>query len=156
MGALAAVNVTLDLMRLEHEAIIPLGWYAVAAIAAAIMLLVWDRAARLPLLGLYVSGLTAIAMQWDYLARIAADAVFAGGIRSGRLRHCHGPCRLAVAKGTLDMPMAVDSGRSRALARPVVHATTGVCGLQLPGRWASGLPWISALMGWQKASPCLV
>ena len=66
LGALAAVNVTLDLMNLEHEAINPLGWYAVAAIAAAIMLLVWDRAARLPLLGLYVSGLTAIAMQWDY------------------------------------------------------------------------------------------
>jgi hypothetical protein len=66
LGALAAVNVTLDLMKLEHEAIVPLGWYVVAAIAAAIMLLVWDRAARLPLLGLYVSGLTAIAMQWDY------------------------------------------------------------------------------------------
>ncbi len=66
LGALAAVNVTLDLMKFGHEAIVPLGWYAVAAIAAAIMLLLWDRAAKLPLLGLYVSGLVAIAMQWDY------------------------------------------------------------------------------------------
>ncbi|MGA2061922.1 MAG: hypothetical protein ABSG67_15660, partial [Thermoguttaceae bacterium] len=66
LGALAAINVTLDLMKLEHEAIVPLAWYAVAAIAAAIMLHLWDRAARLPLLRLYVSGLAAIAMQWDY------------------------------------------------------------------------------------------
>ncbi|MGA2798300.1 MAG: hypothetical protein ABSE63_12020, partial [Thermoguttaceae bacterium] len=66
LGALAAVNVTLDLLKLEHEAIAPWGWYAAAAIAAAIMFLVWDRAVRLSLLGLYVSGLTAIAMQWDY------------------------------------------------------------------------------------------
>ena len=29
-------------------------------------LLLWDRTAKLPLLGLYVSGLVAIAMQWDY------------------------------------------------------------------------------------------
>jgi hypothetical protein len=83
LGALATVILTLDLLQLNNAGITystaygakaplmsiaysPFGWWAIVATAAAIALLLWDRAARLPLLGLYVSGLIAIAMQWDY------------------------------------------------------------------------------------------
>jgi hypothetical protein len=83
MGALAAIILTLDLLQLNNAGIAssaafgakvplmsianaPFGWWAIAATAAAITLLLWDRAARLPLLGLYVSGLVAVGMQWDY------------------------------------------------------------------------------------------
>jgi hypothetical protein len=74
LGTLAAVYVTLDLSQLDHDAFVPMDWYAVAAIAAAIALLVWDRTARLPLLGLYVSGLVAIAMQWNYWHEVRHEA----------------------------------------------------------------------------------
>jgi hypothetical protein len=84
LGALAAVALTLDLLQLNNVgtaysvvygavapvsmsiAYAPLGWWAIAVTAAAIAMLLWDRAARLPLLGLYASALVAVAMQWDY------------------------------------------------------------------------------------------
>ncbi|MGD0381948.1 MAG: hypothetical protein ABSA77_00405 [Thermoguttaceae bacterium] len=84
LGVLAVVILTLDLLQLNNVGITysvaygaivpapmsiayaPFGWWAIAATAAAIALLLWDRAARWPLLGLYVSGLVAVGMQWDY------------------------------------------------------------------------------------------
>ena len=96
-GAMAAVNVSFDLLGLEHKAIAPLGWCALVAMAAAMTLLLWDRAAKLPLLGLYVSGLVAIAMQWDYWQERATDALSAGRLRPGRLCAYYSHCRLALA-----------------------------------------------------------
>jgi hypothetical protein len=67
LGVLAPIVVTLDLMQLNHQVVTSLGWYALAATAAAAVLCIWDRTARLPLFGLYVLGLIALSMMWDYL-----------------------------------------------------------------------------------------
>ena len=66
LGLLAVVNITWDLMQITHKPIVQLGWYALAATAAAVVLCLWDRSARLPLLGLYVLALIAMSMTWDY------------------------------------------------------------------------------------------
>jgi len=70
LGVLAAVNVWSDLMQLEHQTVTLFGWYALSATALAVALCLWDRAVRLPLLGLYISGLIALSMAWDYRAEL--------------------------------------------------------------------------------------
>ena len=43
------------------------GWYAMAATTAAMILCLWDSAARFTLFGLYNLGLIALCMAWNYL-----------------------------------------------------------------------------------------
>ncbi len=70
LGVFVIYAVTSDLMQLGHETVTPLGWYALLTTAAALAFCLWDRSARLPLLGLYISGLIALGMEWEYLHEI--------------------------------------------------------------------------------------
>lgn len=70
LGILAGNNTAADLLYSTRSAIEPiiwsLGWYALAATVAAVVLNLWDRSARLPLFALYVLSLIAICMSWHY------------------------------------------------------------------------------------------
>ena len=64
-GLLVIVVVALDLGELPHEAAGGLGWPALAAVAAALLLLLWDRAARFTLGAIYVIALSAVGLLLD-------------------------------------------------------------------------------------------
>jgi hypothetical protein len=66
LGVLSVFFVTSDLMQIGHEPITPLFWYALAATAIAIALFLWDRTSPNPFFVLYVLGLIALGMEWDY------------------------------------------------------------------------------------------
>jgi hypothetical protein len=67
MAVLAAQGVLYSLTAVPHAAVARLAWIALAAVAASIALTLWDRLARFSLCGLYVAGLTALAMLCDSL-----------------------------------------------------------------------------------------
>lgn len=64
-GAMAAVYLIQDCTFTQHPAIGRLEWIALAAIIAATLVSLWDRTARFALPGLYLAGLTAVAMAID-------------------------------------------------------------------------------------------
>jgi hypothetical protein len=67
MAILAAEAILCDLHVVPHLVVTRLAWIALATVAAAIALGLWDRLARLTLCGLYLAALTALAMYWDRL-----------------------------------------------------------------------------------------
>ncbi len=69
MALMAASGVSGILLHVaSHPAVTRLAWIALASVAAALVLTLWDRLARLVLCGLYVAGFTALAMVWESLA----------------------------------------------------------------------------------------
>ena len=67
MALLAAHGVFCNLESLPHAAVTRLAWIALAAVAASLAFTLWDRTARLSLGGLYLAGLTVLAMFWGSL-----------------------------------------------------------------------------------------
>jgi hypothetical protein len=67
MTLLAAYGLFCTVQAVPHAAVTRLAWIALAGVAASIALTLWDRAASLSLCGLYLAGLTALAMFWGNL-----------------------------------------------------------------------------------------
>jgi hypothetical protein len=65
MMVMAAFGVVCDLGVVAHAGVTNLAWIALAAVAASIAVTLWDRLATCTLCGLYLAGLTALAMWWD-------------------------------------------------------------------------------------------
>jgi len=65
LGVLVATLAVLDVSGLPHPSAGDLGWITLAAVAAALLILVWDRSARFALSGIYLVGLLAIGILLD-------------------------------------------------------------------------------------------
>ncbi len=74
LGALTVMSAVHNVAALAHPIADRLGWLALGAVAAALVICFWDRRTRFPLPGIYLTGLIAVGMALD--ARALAPRVF--------------------------------------------------------------------------------